>query len=100
MRLSLPRSECAKTTTKYSLFIVSPGRTLFWIRARREARRSGGAISIPKCYWRIPNCNRDDTTVSTHYLSLQVVDILGIVGIERAFKTAWNPFFAEPGGTA
>src|SRR5215471_18847333 len=46
MRLRRPRSECAKTTTKYSCFIVSPGRTLFWIRADEKR---GGPVGLFHC---------------------------------------------------
>src|ERR1041385_2438862 len=43
MRRSLPRSEWANTTTKYSCFIVSPNRTLFWIRANQKR---GGPVGL------------------------------------------------------
>src|ERR1041385_2438863 len=65
-----------------------------------EARRPGGAISNANCHWRITNSNRDYSTVSTRYLSLQVIDTLGIVGPERALETTWNSFSAESGGAA
>src|SRR5258708_3450986 len=38
--------------------------------------------------------------MSTYYLSLQVIDILGIIRIDAVFQTAWNLFYAEPGGAA
>src|SRR5215467_153109 len=38
--------------------------------------------------------------MSTCYLSLQVVDILGIVDFGHGLPGAWHSFFAEPGGAA
>ena len=50
--------------------------------------------------WRSLNCNSIQTALSTLRDSLQVIDNLGIIAIDRAPKTAWNAIFAEFGGTA
>ena len=50
--------------------------------------------------WRSLNCNSIQTALSTLRDSLQVIDNLGIIAIDRARKTAWNAIFAEFGGTA
>src|SRR4051812_16046146 len=67
---------------------------------RQQTRRPGGAISNANYHWRMTNCNRDYAVLSTRYLSLQVVDALGIVGLDRALETARNPLSAESGGAA
>src|SRR5215831_9508393 len=65
IRRSRPRRECASTTTKYSCFIVSPNRTLFWIRADEKRGGPVGLFQLQNYHWRISNCNRDCAAVST-----------------------------------
>ena len=50
--------------------------------------------------WRSLNCNSIKTALSTLLDSLQVIDILGIIAIDRAWTPTWNLISTEFGRTA
>src|ERR1017187_8441923 len=86
---------------KILLFHSLSGRTPFWIRG--TGTYPGGPVGLfltKTSPWRISNCNSMERPVSTPLISLQVIDIFGIVAFNSAWTTAWNPIFAEFGGTA
>src|SRR5437016_10971856 len=94
-RRNLPRSEWAKTSTKYSCFIVTPDRTPFWIRGDTLPRGSGGAyLKLLNYHWRISKCN----SIYAACQSLQVLDNIDIISNCCGHAIAWNAFFAEFGG--
>src|ERR1035437_9234459 len=86
---------------KVFLFHSLSGRTPFWIRGKQRSpgARWGYCITSTSL-WRIPNCNSIVSWMSTPIHSLQVIDKYDIVAIDSAWKTPWNLFFAEFGGTA
>src|SRR5262245_21522014 len=65
MRRSLPRRECASTTTKYSCFIVFSVPSSFGFGARALLRDPGGAMVTTD--WRNRNCNNVDTPLSSRH---------------------------------
>src|SRR5258708_1043269 len=96
-RRSLPRSEWAKTNTKYSCFIDSPERTPFWIRGAHNL--SPGVRWGYYCYTTIGE-PQTVTANRRRCQPLQHIEIVGIVAIARAQANPWNAVFAESGGAA
>src|SRR4030095_13525366 len=76
-------------------------RTPFWIRG--NGTLPGGPVGLfltKTSSWRSLNCNSNNTALSTLAGSLQVIDNLGIIEIDRDWTPAWNASFSEFGGTA